>query len=458
MKNKYLQNIIISVCLSALSTLTGLAQSDTILTSYINQGLSNNLALQQKQLNLEKSLLALKEANGLFYPSVNLDAQYILANGGRTIDLPLGDLFNPVYSSLNQILQNMGQPGNFPQLSNQQIDFLPNKYMDSKIRVIIPLVNAEIYYNHKIKKELINYSQAEVNVYKRELVKDIKTSYYRYLQSIKVNEAYRSALDLVKEAARVNEKLVLNQMAGKNQLLRIKAEQSQVEAQLFKAENDKKTAQSYINFLINRSLQSPVAIDSILLNEVTTTEQSKLSAEIPKREELEQLNSALKASSLAVSMKKSYLIPTISNITDLGYQGYLKDEKKYVMNVISLQWTIFNGFQKRRQISQARIDNSNLQKRLDETEQQIELQTQLAENNLESSIKSESANFNSLLSSKEYYKVTSKEYALGQKSLLDLFDARSELTKAQVGFNISHFETRIKQAELERAKAAYIFK
>lgn len=433
----------------------GKSQSDTILNFYIKQGLDNNLALQQKNLDLEKSLQALKEANGLFYPSIGLDAQYILASGGRTIDLPLGDLFNPVYSALNQILQTMGQQGNFPQLRNEKVDFLPNNYIDSKVRVIMPLVNAEIYYNRKIKKELINYSQAEINVYKRELIKDIKTAYFRYMQAIKVTEAYKSALELVNEALRVNEKLVKNEMAGNEKLLRIKAEQSQVEAQLLKAENDKKTALAYFNFLINQPLQNQIIIDSMLLNDISINDQGKLLIEAQKREELEQLNSALKASNIVINMKKSYLIPTVSNITDFGYQGYLKDEKQYAMNVISLQWNIFNGFQNRRKTALAKIDYLNLQKKLSEVEQQIDLQKQLAENNLASSAKAEKANFNSWVSSKEYYKVVSNQYAEGQKSLLDILDARSQLTRSQINFNISYFETLIKQAELERAIAGY---
>mgnify|MGYP003410888394 CR=1 FL=1 len=72
-----------------LSDLSVFSQSGDILDNYIRQGLEDNLALQQKELDLEKSLQALKQANGLFYPSVGIEAQYFLAEGGRSIDLPL---------------------------------------------------------------------------------------------------------------------------------------------------------------------------------------------------------------------------------------------------------------------------------------------------------------------------------------------------------------------------------
>ena len=154
-RNDYkMKRTVTIIYFALLFTKFGIAQQSAILDSYIKQGLDNNLAIQQQNLNLEKSLLALKEANGLFYPNISLESQYTSAKGGRSIDLPIGDLLNPVYSSLNQILQNMGNQGGFPQIDNQKIQFLPNDYHDSKMRIILPLINAEIYYNRKIKREM----------------------------------------------------------------------------------------------------------------------------------------------------------------------------------------------------------------------------------------------------------------------------------------------------------------
>ena len=83
---------------------------------YIKLGLEKNLALQQKQADYEISLKALQSAGGLFYPNLGIDARYTVARGGRMIDFPVGDLLNPVYSTLNQLLQ----ANQFPQVENQE--------------------------------------------------------------------------------------------------------------------------------------------------------------------------------------------------------------------------------------------------------------------------------------------------------------------------------------------------
>jgi len=453
-----MRKIYLSLFILLIFTPSVNSQTSAILENYIRQGLDKNLALQQKNLNLEKSIEALKEANGMFFPSVEFNANYTLANGGRSIEFPVGDLLNPIYSSLNEILQNSGQQGNFPQIENQEIQFLQSDYQDTKLRIIIPLVNAEIYYNKKIKKEMISSAQAETNVYKRELVKEIKTAYFRYLQSIKIVEAYGSAKELVAEALRVNEKLVKNQMVGNDKLLRIKAEMSMVEAQFTKAENDTKTAGSYLNFLINEPLNTPIPLDSALLNNLDLLFVAQVSDVNQTREEILQLNSSVNATQQLLNMKQSYWIPSIVNVTDLGYQGYqykLDAEQRYFVNFIEFKWNLFNGFQNQRRISQAHIDLNSIGIKLTETEKQIELQTQLAENNLQSSVKAEKANQSSLESSAEYYNIINREYAEGQKSLLDLLDARNQLTSSSINHSVSHFETLIRKVELERALASY---
>ena len=105
MLNYFLKGILLRLGMSSL-----VQGQPTILESYVAEGLENNLALQRKQLGYEKSLAALKEAKGLFMPAVSFNATYTLAYGGRAIQFPIGDLLNPVYSTLNQLTESQNFP------------------------------------------------------------------------------------------------------------------------------------------------------------------------------------------------------------------------------------------------------------------------------------------------------------------------------------------------------------
>src|SRR5215467_12808973 len=74
-----------------------------VLKQYVDEALDNNLVLKERKISLDKSLVALKEARSLFLPTTWFEGEYTLAKGGRSIDIPVGDLLNPVYKTLNQL-------------------------------------------------------------------------------------------------------------------------------------------------------------------------------------------------------------------------------------------------------------------------------------------------------------------------------------------------------------------
>ncbi|TAE53132.1 MAG: TolC family protein, partial [Bacteroidetes bacterium] len=118
-------------------------KAQSLLDSYVLQGIASNDMLRQKELQVEKSTWALKEARSLYLPSVSLLGSYTLSQGGRSINLPVGDLLNPVYQTLNQLTQSQ----QFPQIENANEQLNPNNFYDIKFRTSMPLVNADIWYN-----------------------------------------------------------------------------------------------------------------------------------------------------------------------------------------------------------------------------------------------------------------------------------------------------------------------
>ena len=94
---------IIFIILIIFSTIT--SAQDTILDNYIKFALENNLTIKQNNLSIDEAEKALKIAKGLFMPEIKLQSRYTFAQGGRIIEFPIGDLLNPVYGTLNQLLQ-----------------------------------------------------------------------------------------------------------------------------------------------------------------------------------------------------------------------------------------------------------------------------------------------------------------------------------------------------------------
>lgn len=432
-----------------LTASLGRAGAQNVLDNYIQEAFKSNQGLLQQNIQLEKSLNALKEARSLFLPNVSLLGSYTRAAGGRTIDLPIGDLFNPVYSTLNQLTKT----NSFPQIENVSVLLNPDNFYDAKLRTALPLVNAEIYYNQKIKKELISQQQAAVIVYKRELVKNIKTAYYQYYQAEQAIAIYKSALGLVNENIRVNESLLRNGVRNGTALTRSEAEREKINAAITQATNNARNAKAYFNFLLNRDLAAEINVDAKLFaNEAVPTTGTN------EREELMQLRTGVAAYGLAARMQKAYLVPKLNTFLDLGSQGFnfdVNNKTRYYMWGLNLQWDLFAGGLHKYKTLQANADKQALEARYNETEKALQLQSEQAANNYNSA----TANYKSAQKqaqlAQKYYNDQMKVYKEGQLLYIELVDALNQLTGAQLQLSLAQAAMLSAAADIERTQATY---
>ena len=428
-----------------------------ILEKYISEGLQNNLSLHTQQVDIQKATLALEQAQALFMPTVNFVTQYTLAAGGRRTDLPVGDLLNPVYNTLNQLTHS----ASFPTIDNQQINFLPTNFDDIKLHTVYPILNSDLKYNREIRKELINGKQIEINVYRRELVKQIKTAYIQYCQANQAVEIYRNALALTKENQRVNEKLVANNVATKIVVVRSQHEVSKVETALFETQTSMKNAAAYFNFLLNKVLDNPIEIDPAILDGVQN--QANLIASVgdgfvQKREEIAQLQSGIKTTDLQLKMNESYKTPKIGASLDVGFQGYgfqIWNKQAYALLGVQLELPVYNANSNKMKARQTKFDLDKLQHQLSEAESQLKLQAETIKNTLTDAVHSLQSNEAELASAREYYRLTDKRYKEGQALLIELIDARTQMTNAELKENLTQYSILLKQVELERVLASY---
>jgi len=438
--------------ISCLSLPGAVAQSGPgQIDGYIATAFASNQGLKQQQFDLDRSLAALKEAQALYLPTVSVMGSYTKSSGGRTIDVPLGDLLNPVYTQLNQLTG-----AKYPMLQNQEFLLNPDNFYDAKVRTSLPLINAEIRYNKLIKQQLITSQQAAVNVYKRALVRDIKTAYFRYYQSLQGISVYNSALLLIKENIRENESMLRNGIRNGTALLRAKTEQEKNNAALIQAQRNTQNARSYFNFLLNRPLTDSIYTESIARDVVLVSPDT--TAGVKGREELKQLQTLQQVYSLNEKMQKSGIIPKLSNFVDLGSQGFdfnVNSKTRYYLWGVNLQWDVFTGGQRKYRAQQSRASLNAATAQLDQTQQSLMLQLDQSYNNYQSAKAAYKSASSQLSFSLKYYNDQLKAYRAGQLLYLELIDAENQLTSARLQLADAQASLQITLAELERGQATY---
>jgi outer membrane protein TolC len=436
-----------------------LSAQNNVLGKYIQEGLKSNLTLKQKQSSYEKSIQVLKEAKGMFFPNLSLNARYSLADGGRTIEFPIADLLHPVYNTLNSLTSSNNFDELISETKNEAIPFLRPTEQETKLRLVQPLFNPKIYYNSKIKNELTNVEKADVESYKRQLVAEIKSAYFNYLKTVHLLELADKTTELLKENIRVNERLFANDKITIDNVYRSKAELSKLEQNIAEAVRYNKSAKAYFNFLLNKTLESNIEIsDEIKLAPFEKDLKYSQDNAISNREELFKIKSYAKANNYSLQLNKSNKAPNLIAVVDYGFQGEkykFTSDDDFIMASFVLSWDLFKGFQNKAKIQQAIIDKQIIETGYEEAENRVKLQVLDLYYQVEAVEKAITAAKQEKLSATKSFEIINRKYNEGQASLIQFIDARTTMTNAEYNVIITTYDYKIKYAEFERAACLY---
>lgn len=457
-----MNTLLSSTRLKALAAMLYIAGSvsaqQPVLDRYIDSAFANNIVLQQKNISLERAGTALDIAKGWFLPTVSFQMGYQTAGGGRDINLPLGDMLNGVYSTLNQLTGS----NNFPQLNNERINFLPHNFYDAKVRTTMPVYNPDLRFNKKLAEQQIVLNEYEVDIYKRQLVQSIKTAYFNYLTALRSVAIYRNTLELANEGKRVNQKLLDNGKGLPAYVLRANSEIEQVNAQINTAEQQAENAKLYFNFLLNREQTADIDT-SYNPNEAISTVGGMLSTQplSVNREELKALQQAVTINETVWQMNKQVYMPRLNAFLDLGSQAEdwkVNSQSRYYLFGLQLEVPIFAGNRNKNKIKQSQLDIQAAKLNLEQVRQQLNLGGSAARNNLKASWRTYTATEKQLEAASSYQRLIERGYREGSNTFIETVDARNQFTQAQLLQVINQYKVLIAAADLERETASYLIK
>src|SRR5450631_3029983 len=223
------------------------ASVEEAVSGLVADALASNLELDAAGAGVAQRLAALDQARALYLPALDFSARYSRANGGRTIDFPVGDLLNPVYATLNQITGT----ARFPAVQNQQINFQRTREQDTQLSLTQPLYDARISAGRLAAQSQYEAASAGRMALAGRIERDMREAYYRWLQARAQIGIFDMTLELATENRRVNESLFRNGKITRDLVFRAEADQLEVQQSQLGAQNAERLAQSYVNLIRN---------------------------------------------------------------------------------------------------------------------------------------------------------------------------------------------------------------
>jgi outer membrane protein TolC len=426
------------------------------LRRYIDETLASNAALHAEEQSVEAGRQALIAAQRSYWPQVDLNARYSAASGGRTFDIPSGELVNPVYRTLNQITAGTPQATNFPQVGDEHIRFLRSHEQDTRLSLAAPLFRPELDADVDIRRGELTAAASAREALARELVRNVKQAYFNLARIEASRRILQDSQAALEEEQRVAARLIDNGKATRDRLLRAQAEVLAVQQQLLQSDNQGRRLRRYLNVLRNTPEDS--AVDVAAEDVPAGPAPDAYDERSALRPELRELDGRLSAAGAAVRRADSGFLPTVSLQADLGIQGehYAVDRDTSFGTVsIVLSWKLFDAGIREADRGRALAQ----QQQLRATRQDLDDQLRLALHGAQDDVRTAQASVHTAearaAAAAEAFRIAERKRDSGALSQLEFLDAEHAVTEARLTVAIARFELHSSIAQLEFAAASY---
>ena len=239
----------------------GLRAQETALDRYVRMGVEGNLEIRAAEIEARQADAYLDEGRGGYLPDFQFDSRYSRSRGGRSFVIPTGDLMNPVYGSLNELLTREGLPAGVPTIENQTIDFLRSREQETRFRVSQVLWNSSLRNDIRSRRHQSEAGRAGFEATRARIARDIKIAYHGYANAVRAVVILDDAVELVRENERSSQALFQAALVTRDQVHRARAERLAVEQDRARAETDRILAASHFNYLLGRESEAPIDLD-----------------------------------------------------------------------------------------------------------------------------------------------------------------------------------------------------
>ena len=418
----------------------------TVIEEYVQRGLASNLLLANQSLEAQKGLAALDAARAHYFPELGLNARYTRADGGRQFTVPTGQLLNPAYQTLNELLVANGGTPRFPLLGDESFPLQLPREQDTRLTLRQPLYAPAIPAAVAAARANASAANFGQQAFTRQLRRDIAVAYLDWLRARHGTEIIAASAALLGENLRVNQALYASGKGTHDIVLRAQAELLAVQQQQSESANSTTQARSYLNFLLNRPLDTPLengafsAMDAAAPEVVTAAPappdlEAATRTALLARPELHQLEAAGAAADAQLRVAHAARKPSISLGVDTGTQGAdygLGRNYNFTTASLVATWTLFDGGARAAALSQARLSAAQLRNQQQLAATRVELEMRQAYDNLRTAQGSLLTAQVRSAAAHAAFDIASRRRDAGMASALEFLDARSALTSAEL--------------------------
>ncbi|MDX2091879.1 MAG: TolC family protein [Kofleriaceae bacterium] len=419
---------------------------DPDLAKYVARAVSHNRELGARSAELDAKTEAIVEARAGYLPNITLDARYTKQWGA----LDLGELINPAYATLNQVIGEQRFP--------TDLSLMLPLAIDAKVRVAQPLYVPALGPANRLAKLAAEAERTKTQIAQREIVAAVSQTYYAYARAAHIAELLRQTRPLLEENLAVSTALVGASKATEDVVLRARAELAAHDQRLRVVEQGQRAAARALAVLVALPVDSALpAPRSLEVPEVPAAAAPLIARARRARGEVALLEVAARATTEQRALARSAYLPTVSVALDLGFQrpslGFDTDDGYAALSVVG-SWNVYAGGRNRSRMRQREHELRANQLRQDELGAQLAAEVTSAWDAATVARAAVTAADERVASTEAAHAILSRRYAANDVPQLEVLVAQNALIAARTDRIIAVTDLYARLVELDRVVAS----
>lgn len=391
---------------------------------------ANNKTLKESGLNSSIASEKYKQSSAMFMPQVDLSYSALFTN-------------NPLNAFGFNLQQGIVTAADFDpsKLNNPSL----TKDFGSKIEVMQPLINPDLFYQRKAAKKGKEIAELQKMRTSEYVAFQVKQTYMELALAYDAKEVIDRALATSAEGLKRAQSFYDEGLIQRTDLLDAQIFNSKLETDLSQATNSIQDISDRLSLVMGTETGIQYTIDK-----VTETAEADFSYN-DHRTDFVAMNKAIEAQTMMKQASKMNFLPKLNAFGSYQYNDskFAQFDKGSYLVGIKLSWNIFNGMRDKRSINISNYEiqrlNSQLSQQKDEAKAELMKSTRALE-----TLSKETAN-NQLMveQAREALRILQDRYSEGLVSTTDLLRSQTQLAQTELALTQSVFKKNVTKAYIE---------
>lgn len=393
--------------------LLGMAQEPLQLTldQALEIALSESNTIKIADMTVEKTGYAKKGSYAALYPNVSINGSY-----QRTLQKQV-------------MVMDMGGQA-------MEIKVGRDNNINATASASMPLVNAQLWESLKLSGMDVELAVEQARASKISMISQVKQAFYAVLLAQKSHEVISGVYDNARKNYEKTEQRFNVGKASEVERLRAQVTMMNAEPNVSSAENAVLLATWQLKAVMGIDLGTEVEVVGDL-NDYTNEMLAPYVSEddLSSNSTLMQLDIQNRMLESTIRMQKRQYLPTLAASINYNYSAMGDDELRWFPSstaALSLNIPVFDGFQKRYNIKQSKVNKNMLELQREDTERNLRIAIRNYNDQMALCIKNYQAANATVEVAQKSYEISEKMYEVGKATMVELNDAQTALLQSQL--------------------------